>query len=184
MSFTHHRHIGAQMNRIATIVLALAAASSACFGPSESPSQSPTGPRAPVTTPIAVDADGLARPEVWLSSTDMVRTLGVAVLIEGADVLEWTRDDGLFTQNGGRVIPLETKVVDNTFRMIVGTTAPGTASDAGLRLASFVLKPRVGETVRLTALHEGLDLGAVDATGQRIDVAGTGKLSIRSGGAQ
>lgn len=134
--------------------------------------------------PIVVDEDGIARAELWLSDVANVRTLGVAVQVEGADVLEWERDDSVFTRNGGRVIPLESRVKDGTFRMIAGTTSPTSVDANGVRLASFVLKQRTGETVRLVLVEEGNDLGAVDINGSRIEIARAGNLSFRLGGAQ
>jgi len=165
-----------------SVLLSLATVlASACAVPNAQPAE----PQTIVTDGnIVVDADGLARADVWLSSVARVRTLGVAVRIEGADVIEWTRDDAIFTQNQGRVIPLESKVDHNTFNMVVGTTQPGTVGDAGVRIASFVLKPRAGETPRLVIVDDGKNLGAVDASGKLIDIARAGNLTIRTGGAQ
>lgn len=176
------------MKRIATLLLVAASAvSSACI---ETPQQQIDNDRPGRGIDrtvdgdnIVVDADGIARAELFLSNVANVRTLGVAVRIEGADVLEWERDDAMFTKNGGRVIPLESRVKDNTFRMIAGTTAPSSADADGVRLASFVLKQRAGETLRLVLVEEGNDLGAVDTNGTRIEIARAGNLSFRSGGA-
>jgi hypothetical protein len=177
------------MKRIATFLLvaALSAAGACVETPQQIDNNDRPGrgiDRTVDGNDIVVDGDGIARAELWLSDVANVRTLGVAVRIEGADVLEWERDDALFTRNGGRVIPLESRVKDDTFRMIAGTTAPASASAEGVRLASFTFKQRAGETLRLSMVEEGSDLGAVDTSGTRIDIARAGNLSFRSGGAQ
>lgn len=176
------------MKRIATLLLVAASAvSSACIESPQQPIDNDRPGRGIDRTvdgdEIVVGADGIARAELFISNVANVRTLGVAVRIEGADVIEWERDDALFTQTGGRVIPLESRVKDSTFRMIAGTTSPASASADGVRLASFVLKQRAGETLRLVLVEEGSDLGAVDATGNRIEIARAGNLSFRTGGA-
>lgn len=177
------------MKRIATLLLVAASAvSSACIESPQQPINNDRPGRGIDRTvdgnEIVVDADGIARPELWLTDVANVRTLGVAVRIEGADVLEYERDDAMFTKNGGRVIPLESRMKGDTFRMIAGTTVPSSATSEGVRLASFVLKQRAGETVRLTLVEEGNDLGAVDTSGSRIEIARAGNLSFRMGGAQ
>lgn len=177
------------MKRIATLLLVAASAvASACIETPQQPIDNDRPGRGIDRTvdgdEIVFGADGTARAELWLSDVANVRTLGVAVRIEGANVLEWERDDALFTKNGGRVIPLESRIKDDTFRMIAGTTSPSSVDENGVRLASFVLQQRAGETARLTIVEEGNDLGAVDTSGNRIEIARAGNLSFRMGGAQ
>lgn len=179
------------MKRIAMLVLAVAAMSAVACVETPAPRDNDRPGRGidPVSDDIVVDADGLARAEIWLAGVPNVRTLGVAVRVQGADVVEWERDDTVFTQNGGRVIPLESRMLDGTFRMIAGTTSPSSVSEDGVRLASLVMRPRAGEEIALSFVEEGNDVGAVDASGARIDIARGGNLSVRavravSGGAQ
>lgn len=168
------------MQRFALALVLAAAASSACV---DTPRPPIDNDRRQVDDDIVVDADGLARAELWLHGVYDVRSLGVAVRVEGADVVEWERDDALFMANGGRVIPLESKMRDNTFHLIVGTTAPASADAEGVRLASFVVRPRTGETVRFVVVDEPT-LGAVDAAGVRHDLVAGDNLTIRSAGAR
>ncbi|MCC7071654.1 MAG: hypothetical protein IT383_10040 [Deltaproteobacteria bacterium] len=168
------------MQRFALALLLAAAASSACV---DAPRPPLDDDRRPVDDGIVVDADGLARAELWFHGAYDVRSLGVAVRVEGADVVEWERDDALFTANGGRVIPLESKMRDNTFHLIAGTTVPANVGDDGVRLASFVLRPRAGETPRLVVVDEPT-LGSVDGAGVRHALVAGADLTIRSGGAR
>ncbi len=168
------------MQRLALTLLVAAAAASACV---DAPRPPIDDDRRQVDDDLVVDADGLARAELWFSGVYDVRSLGVAVRIEGADVVEWERDDALFLASGGRVIPLESKMRDNTFHLVAGTTVPASAGADGVRLASFVLRPRAGEAPRLVVIDEPT-LGAVDAAGVRHDLVAGDNLTIRSGGAR
>lgn len=111
---------------------------------------------------------GLIRAELRVGHVEALRTVGLKVHVEGADIVEWERDDAFLRSAGGNVLTLESKVDGPDFRLIAGTTAP-VSTDDDARLATLVLRPTAA-TVRLSVSAEGSDLGLVADGGRRLDV--------------
>jgi len=119
---------------------------------------------------IAARADGLLPVEIRVGRFDDIQSLGFEAVVDGAKVVEWTRDDALLTAAGGQIVPLEQKVENGRMRMVLGTTrAIRTDSPEGDVIARLVLQPTAA-SVHIALRAEGSDLGVVTSGGARIDV--------------
>lgn len=112
--------------------------------------------------------DGVVRAELRIGHADELRTVGLKVRVEGADIVEWARDDALLTSAGGNVLALESRVDDDTLSLVVGTTAPVSVEDDA-RLATLTLRP-VADKVSLSIVADGDHLGLIADGGRRLDV--------------
>jgi hypothetical protein len=130
---------------------------------------------------IAAEADGTFIVEIRAGQVDDLRTVAFSAHVDGADVVEWSRDDDFLKSTGGTVIPLQSHLQDGELRVIAGTTATvSTDGEMGEPLARLVLLPSADEvSVQLTA--EGNDLGFVNATGTRLSVSTQNAVFARSG---
>lgn len=128
-----------------------------------------------------VDADGKLRAEVRVGRAAALRTLGVDVTIEGADVLEWERDDTFLRSTGGQLVALESRLDGDTLSVVLGTTEPVSTSSAdGERVLSLVLAPKADD-VRISVAVNGDMRGLLDASGARLEVLTDDALIARAG---
>jgi hypothetical protein len=127
---------------------------------------------APAVVVLTPHGDETLRADVVLTAVNDLRTLGLAVDIEGAEIEGFSRDDTLLLSNGGQLLPLESRVIDRrSFRMVVGTTRSVT-STGDTKVASLFLRPTGGD-VRLTVRTGGDDLGLLNTRGERLAAAAT-----------
>lgn len=157
------------MKKTALLLSVVVGLGVACVDP-----QDPTPP--PTDTPVVdddvtltPDADGLVHADVLVDGAQGLQTLGVAIEVENADIVSWERDDALLTQAGGQVLPLESRVRGRSLRLVLGTTAAVTSSDAQ-RIASLVLRPTGEGEVSVRVVASGDDLGFLDRSGNRLPV--------------
>lgn len=119
---------------------------------------------------LAIGDDGKLVVEVRLSHVSALRTIGFDVVVEGAEVLEWTREDAFLRSADGKLVSLESRLEDGRLSLVTGTTAPvSTSSDEGALVASLVLAPTASE-VRVALDTSGPMRGLLDASGARLDV--------------
>ncbi len=120
--------------------------------------------------------DGLLQLEVRVGRLDSLRTLGFDVTVEGADVIEWERDDAFLRSSGGKLVALESRLDGSKLSVVVGTTAPvSTEQEDGERVLTLSLAPTSDE-VRVSLDTSGDMRGLLDASGARLDVTTTNAL--------
>lgn len=128
-----------------------------------------------------VDADGKLRAEVRVGRAAALRTLGLDVTIDGAEVLEWERDDTFLRSTGGKLVALESRLDGDTLSVVLGTTEPVSTSSAdGERVLSLVLSP-TGDDIRISVAVNGDMRGLLDASGARLEVLTDDALIARAG---
>lgn len=117
-----------------------------------------------------VGEDGLLHVEVRAANVHDLRTLGFDVVIEGATVREWAREDAFLRAAGGKLVALESRLQDDRLSIVVGTTAPVSSSrEHGEVIAALTLAPTAPE-VRVSLDTSGSMRGLLDASGARLEV--------------
>jgi hypothetical protein len=133
----------------------------------DTPAEASAAPAVVVLTP---DGTETLRADIVVGAVTDLRTLGVAVDVEGAEIEGFSRDDTLLLSAGGQLLPLESRVVARrSFRMVVGTTH-AVSAEGESTVASLFLRPTGGQ-VRLSVRTGGDDLGLLNTRGERLATA-------------
>lgn len=149
-----------------SLVLLLGAGPACVDGGTDS---QPPGPAPSVQPgePLTARDNGLIYADVFVGDAQGLTTLGVAIVVDGADIVAWERDDSLLKEAGGQVLPLESRVHGGALRLVLGTTA-AVSTDEEARIASLVLRPSGEGEVQVRVVSSGDDLGLLDRTGQHV----------------
>ena len=130
---------------------------------------------------IVASSDGSVLLEVRAGQFDNLSTVAFHADVLGGEIADWSRVDDFLKSSGGSIISLESRVEGQQLRIISGTTvAVSGDGEAGEPIARLRVVP-TADTVSISLVASGKDLGFVNATGERLSVNIIGADFARSG---